>query len=312
MMDFSLKPIFLAPMAGITDSPFRQICKMFHADILESEMISSKGLYYNDKKTESLLLFEDSERPFGIQIFGSEPDIMAYAAKHIYEKYSPDYIDINMGCPMPKIFKNGDGSALMKNPKLACEIVRAVSMAVEIPVGVKIRKGLKNGDESAPEFAKYLEDGGASFITVHGRTVEQLYSGKADYSSIAKVKSAISIPVIGNGDIFSAADAKRMFEVTGCDGIMVGRGSLGNPFIFSQIKKGSDKPVPMEEKINTASIHLRMLIETKGEKQACLEMRKHFAWYIKGISNAARYKEKIFNASSLEDYQKITDQILNK
>ncbi|MDF2686240.1 MAG: tRNA-U20-dihydrouridine synthase, partial [Clostridia bacterium] len=231
-----LPPLFLAPMAGITDISFRQICKKFGADVLITEMISAKGIYYKDKKTTSLLAFDDIEQPIGIQLFGSEPDIMAYAVK-VAEELSPAFIDINMGCPMPKIVNNGDGSALMKNIPLAEKIIIAAVNAVSVPISVKFRLGYNKNSINAVEFAKMAEAAGASFLTVHGRTSEQMYSGNAEYNIIQKVKNTLKIPVIGNGDVFNPEAASKIHKETGCDGIMIARGALGNPFIFTQIKQ---------------------------------------------------------------------------
>ena len=301
--------VHLAPMAGVTDSSFRKICKDFGADFVTTEMVSAKGLYYNSKKTASLMDFSETEQPCAIQFFGSDADIMAKIAP-ILEKRGAAAIDINMGCPMPKIVGNGDGSALMKNPDLAGKIVKAVKSEVKIPVTVKIRKGWDSN--TCVEFAKILEANGADGITVHARTKEQLYSGKADLSAIREVKNAVKIPVIANGDIFSAEDAKNMLDITGCDGVMVGRGSLGNPFIFRQIKEILEKGVvtyfPSDyEKFQTALMHAKMLCEKKGEHIGVLEARKHIAWYVKGIKNANNLKNRIFSTNSLAEISEILE-----
>lgn len=303
--------LYLAPMAGVTDKTFRIICKRFGADYVTTEMVSAKGLYYKSKKTAEIMELSDSEKPISIQFFGSDPDIMAEVVP-ILESYNPNAIDINMGCPMPKIVNNGDGSALMKNPELAGKIVKAVKNASKLPVTVKIRAGWDSC--TAPEFAKVLEANGADMITVHARTKEELYSGKADLSVIKSVKNAVKIPVIGNGDIFSAQDAKNMLEVTGCDGIMIGRGALGNPFIFRQIKeylscgKSSYSP-SKEERLNTALIHAKMLCENKNEHIGILEARKHIAWYIKGIPHSNEIKNKVFTAKNFEEIKRILENI---
>ncbi len=298
-----IKRIQLAPMAGVTDLTFRLICKDFGADGLTTEMVSAKGLYYKDKKTASLMQLDEREKPASIQIFGSEPDIIREIAP-IVESFGPAAIDINMGCPMPKIVNNGDGSALMKNPSLAGKVVRAATDSVKIPVTVKIRKGWDS--DTAAEFAKVLEANGAAAVCVHGRTREQFYQGKADWDTIKSVKEAVKIPVIGNGDIFSGFDAARMLEYTGCDGVMVGRGAQGNPFIFRQIKEylgeGKITYYPSgREKIEQAIIHTKMLCEHKGERRGVPESRKHIAWYIKGIPHANELKAKIFTLTSLDE-----------
>ena len=276
--------VFLAPMAGITDKPFREICRNFGAGMVYSEMISAKGLHYKDKKTASLMDMTN-ESPCAIQIFGSEPEIMAGIIPQVME-FSPDIIDINMGCPAPKIANNGDGSALMKTPELMGRIMRAVSDASPVPVTAKIRKGW-DGDV-AVECAKILEDNGAAAVAVHGRTREQYYSGKADWDVIKNVKSALSVPVIGNGDIWSAEDAENMFKYTGCDAVMVARGAQGNPWIFKQIQEllenGKVETLPSPKKrLSVALEHITRLIEDKGESRGIKEARKHIAWYIKGL-----------------------------
>lgn len=298
-----INKVHLAPMAGVTDLPFRLICKSYGADGLTTEMVSAKGLYYKDKKTESLMRLDEREKPSAIQIFGSEPDIMAEIAP-IVASFGASAIDINMGCPMPKIVNNGDGSALMKNPQLAGRVVRAVTDSVNIPVTVKIRKGWDS--DTAAEFAKVLEANGAKGITVHGRTREQFYQGTADWDTIKAVKRAVKIPVIGNGDILTGMDAMRMFEYTGCDGVMVGRGAQGNPFIFRQIKEylktGKMTYFPtFREKMEQAIEHTKLLCAEKGERRGVPEARKHIAWYIKGIPHSNELKAKVFTLTSLEE-----------
>ncbi len=304
--------IFLAPMAGITDVTFRKICKSYGAGVTVTEMVSAKGLYYKDKKTASLMELDDSEVPAAIQIFGSDPKIMAEIAPRV-EEMGVSFIDINMGCPTPKIVNNGDGSALMKNPELAGEIVYQVSKAVSVPVTVKIRKGWQ--EENAVEMARILEEGGAKAITVHGRTKEQFYSGKADWDTIKRVKDAVNIPVVGNGDIWSATDAVDMIKYTGCDGVMVGRGSEGNPFIFRQIKElfeeGEVKYFPSnKEKLEVAFRHTKMLVENKGEVRGIKEARKHISWYIKGMKDSSQVKAEVFRATTLAEIEGLLNGML--
>ncbi|MBR4173460.1 MAG: tRNA dihydrouridine synthase DusB [Clostridia bacterium] len=298
--------LHLAPMAGVTDSSFRKICKSYGADFVTTEMISAKGLYFKSKKTASIMELSEDEQPAAIQFFGSDPEIMAEVAPFL-ESAGAAAIDINMGCPMPKIVGNGDGAALMKNPSLAGKIVKSVKNAVKIPVTVKFRKGW-DGD-TASEFAKVLEASGADGLTLHARTKEQLYSGKADLDSIKAVKNAVKIPVIGNGDIFSAEDAKYMLDFTGCDGIMIGRGALGNPFIFREIKdffeKGAYFSPDNSERLETALLHAKMLCEKEGEHIGVLESRKHIAWYVKGMKNANSLKNRVFAAQSFLEISRI-------
>ncbi|MDD6735096.1 MAG: tRNA dihydrouridine synthase DusB [Clostridiales bacterium] len=298
-----INKIHLAPMAGVTDLTFRLICKDYGADGLTTEMVSAKGLYFGNKQTADLMRLDEREKPAAIQIFGSDPDIIAEIVPQVVG-YGAASIDINMGCPMPKIVNNGDGSALMKNPSLAGEIVRKAAYASSIPITVKIRKGWDR--DTAAEFAKVLEANGAAAITVHGRTREQLYQGKADWDTIRAVKKAVKIPVIGNGDIFTAADARRMLEYTGCDGVMVGRGAQGNPFIFRQIKEyfetGTVTYFPSHrDKLNQALEHVKILCAEKGENCGVKEARKHIAWYIKGIPHSSELKNKVFTVTALSD-----------
>lgn len=289
--------IFLAPMAGVCDLPFRLLCREQGCALVYSEMVSAKGLYYNNENTKCMLEIHQAERPIALQLFGSEPDILAEMAKKI-EEYPIDIIDINMGCPAPKIVKNGDGSALMKTPKKIGEIVKAVSLSVKKPVTVKIRKGFNDNSINAVEVAKIIEDNGAAAIAIHGRTREQYYSGEADWDIIKKVKQSVNIPIIGNGDINSPQKAKQMLSYTGCDAVMIGRAAQGNPWIFSStihyLKTGILLPEPKaEEKINMAIRHLKMLINFKGEYIAIREMRKHIAWYTKGIEHSSELRVKI-------------------
>ena len=306
---FYQNKLFLAPMAGITDLAFRTVCKEYGADCVVSEMISSRGLHYKDKKTDALLETNATEHPLIVQIFGNEPEIMAESAKTLQDR-GVLYLDINMGCPAPKIVKNGDGSALMKDDLLAGHITEAVVRAVDIPVSVKFRAGWDAEHINAVNFAKTMENAGASAVCVHGRTKEQFYSGFADYEIIRSVKEAVSIPVIGNGDVTDGSSAKRLLETTKCDSIMIGRGAQGNPYIFQTIKQaleGKSAPtLSLEEKQNMILRHLRLMQETKPEHVGVPEMRKHFAWYLKGIHSAAKLKVRAFTAKT---YQELTDMV---
>lgn len=306
--------VFLAPMAGVTDMVFRLICKSFGCGLLYTEMVSAKGLYYKSENTKSLMEIDPRERPVAIQIFGSEPEIMAYAAARA-EENGADIIDINMGCPTPKIVNNGDGSALMKNPKLAGEIIGAVVKQVNTPVTVKIRKGWDENSINAVELGLIAEEEGAAAIAVHGRTREQFYSGKADWNIIKKVKQALSIPVIGNGDVYSPEDAKRMVEETGCDAVLIGRGAQGNPWIFKRtveyLKNGfiTEEPTP-REKIEMLIFHLNMQIQHKGEQVGIREMRKHASWYLKGLPGSCDIKNKIFTMTEKHEIENLLNSYL--
>lgn len=300
-------PFFLAPLAGITDAVMRSLCFSMGASLTYTEMVSAKGIHYCDSKTEKLLYIPEGAGLTAIQIFGSDPEIMGEAARKLNDRKNV-ILDINMGCPAPKIVKNGDGSALMRDPDLVYKIVKSVVYNTDKPVTVKIRKGFDSENVNAVNVAKAIEDGGGAGIAVHGRTREQYYSGDADWNIIRKVKENVGIPVIGNGDITSASSAKKMMESTGCDYVMIGRAALGNPWIFKELSssyKGMDFKLPSDdEKIKMMIRHLDGLIELKGEYIAVREMRKHIAWYIKGMKNAARIRNeinKLENASEMKD-----------
>lgn len=299
--------IFLAPMAGVTDQPFRILCKEFGAGLVYTEMISSKGIFYDDTKTKKLMSTDERERPVAVQIFGSDADIMSEMAEKISKE--ADIIDINMGCPAPKVTKNLDGSKLMLHPEKIDEITKKVVEKAKVPVTIKIRKGWDDEHINAVEIAQIAEKNGISAVTVHGRTREQFYSGFADLEIIRQVKEAVKIPVIGNGDIVSGETAKRMFETTNCDAIMIGRGANGNPWIFEEIIKylngeaNYQKPT-LEEIKQMINKHLNMLCEYKGEYTAIREMRKQIAWYIKGIPGATQIRNEINKIEEIEELRK--------
>lgn len=301
--------LILGPMAGVTDLPFRILCKEQGADLIYTEMVSAKGIQYNNKNTESLLCVKEEERPVALQLFGADPYIMSETAKRI-EHRNFDILDINMGCPVPKVVNNGEGSGLMKEPKLVGEIVRAVSSSISKPLTIKIRKGFTESSVNAVEIAKIAEANGAAAIAVHGRTREQYYSGHADWNVIRAVKEAVSIPVIGNGDVFGPEDAIRLVEETGCDGIMLARGARGNPWIFSQIKeylKTGLKPEKpnVAEAVDMILRHARMSIEYKGEYTGIREMRKHVAWYTVGYPMAAKLRNRVNEISDIKSLENL-------
>ena len=303
-------PLFLAPMAGFTDMSFRTLCREHGSDVSVTEMISAKGLFMGSKKTAELLETAEAERPVVVQIFGHEPEIMADMAKRIREMMGDAMfaLDINMGCPAPKITGNGEGSALMRDPLLVGDIVEAVAKAIPLPVTVKIRKGFATEQENAAEIARIAEQSGAAAVTVHGRTREQMYSGEADYAAIARVREAISIPLIGNGDVTDAESALRMVRETGCDGIMIGRGALGNPWIFQEVRaalNGEAYTVPdYRTRIETAIRHAEMTEAHKG-RQGILELRKHTIWYLRGVRGASQLRTKLQTAQTVGEMAQI-------
>lgn len=311
--DFELEnDVFLAPMAGVTDLPFRLVCREHGCGLLYTEMINAKALCFDDSKTKKMLNILDEELPVAIQIFGSEPEYMGKAAQ-ILNEYPNEILDINMGCPAPKVVKNGDGSALMKTPEIAKRVMSAVVENSKKPVTVKIRKGWDDEHLNALEIAKIAQECGVSAITIHGRTREQYYAGKADWDIIKLIKSELDIPVIGNGDVASVEDARKIKEHTDCDAIMIGRGAQGNPWIFERVnhylKTGEILPEPTkEEKIDVAIKHMNLAVEEDGEFVAVREMRKHIGWYLKGMKHSARFRDEI---NRMENVKEVIDT-LNK
>lgn len=307
--------MLLAPMAGITDDVFRKLCVMQGCDFTFTEMVSAKGIHYNSRKTRELLRIGALERPCGVQLFGSEPGIMAQTAKRLEAEYRGEIalIDINMGCPAPKITGNGEGSALMRNLGLASKIISAVAAAVELPVSVKFRKGWDDKHVNAVEFARMAQESGAAFVTVHGRTRCQMYAGAADWDIIARVKQAVSIPVVGNGDVFSGEAALRMLEYTGCDGIMAARGAQGNPFLFAQIRaalSGEGCAAPSaQERILMAIRHASEFLAER-DAGAFIELRKHMAWYTKGIYGSTQLRRRINTCADADELLKLMREFL--
>ena len=301
-------PYILAPMAGVTDLPFRLLCKEQGAGLLCMEMVSAKAIQYNNKNTKALLEIHPEELPVSLQLFGSDPDVISEIAKRI-EELPFSILDINMGCPVPKIVKNGEGSALMKNPKLVYEIVRKTARAIQKPVTVKIRKGFDDTCINAVEIAKIIEDAGGKAVAVHGRTREQYYSGKADWDIIRQVKEAVSIPVIGNGDVVSGESAIAIQKETGCDGVMIGRGAQGNPWIFSELleyeQTGKMPQRPSVEAIRKMMLrHAQLQMQYKGEYLGIREMRKHVSWYTSGLPNSAKLRDEINRVDNYEELEK--------
>jgi len=312
MTEFYSNKIFLAPMAGVTDLAFRTLCKEHGADLVVSEMVSSRGLHYKDKKTSELLRSNDIESPLIVQLFGNEPEVMSEAAK-IIEDMGVKYLDINMGCPAPKIVKNGDGCSLMRDEALAGNIAESVVKAVKIPVSVKFRAGWDSDSINAVSFAKTMENAGVSCVTVHGRTKDQFYSGNADYDIIKQVRDAVKIPVVANGDVIDGESAIEILGKTCCNSLMVGRGSLGNPFVFHQIKAAFEGNVIVnissEQKRKALLRHIELMEEYKSEHIGVPEMRKHFAWYLKGIPHSGKYKLEAFAAKTYNEMKNLAIKI---
>lgn len=299
----------LGPMAGVTDLPFRVLCKEQGADLIYTEMVSAKGIYYKNKNTDALLEIAERERPVALQLFGSDPEIMGNMAAQI-EHRNFDILDVNMGCPVPKVVNNGEGSAMLKTPELAGKVIESIANSISKPVSVKFRIGFEEIDEKIIDFAKRMEASGASLIAVHGRTRAQYYSGKANWDVIRQIKKAVSIPVLGNGDVFTPQDAKAMLEQTECDGVMLARGVRGNPWLFQQVKvyleKGELIPKPgCEELVQMVLRHGKMQADWKGEYMGIREMRKHVAWYTTGYKNSAKLRSKVNEIDTYQDLEQV-------
>ncbi len=306
---------FLAPLAGITDMAFRQVCGSFGAAYSETEMVSAKALSFGDKKSFELMKIADDEHPCGIQLFGCEPEIIASSAKLAVEA-GADIIDINMGCPAPKVANNGCGSALMKNPTLCGEIVKAVKSSVDIPVTVKIRKGFDNDSVNAVEVAQICEENGVDAVIIHGRTRDQYYSGQCDLDIIKKVKESVNVPVIGNGDVRNIRSAERMLDSTGCDAVMIARAALGNPWIFRELTEYFDKGIIIpelsnEDKLSIMREHIELVVRYKGEYMGMLQSRKQIAWYLKGFKGAAAFRNEAGRLSTLSEMNDLIERVLN-
>ena len=304
----------LAPMASVADKAYRYMCKKYGAALVVGEMASAKGLCYSDRKTAELLQVTKEEFPMAVQLFGSEPEFMAKACR-IAAQFEPQFIDINMGCPVHKVVSTGSGSALMRTPKLAQDIVKACVDAVDLPITVKIRKGFDDQTCNAVEFAQMMEEAGASMITVHGRTRKQMYQPPVDIDIITQVKQAVSVPVVGNGDITDPISAKEMYEKTGCDLIMIGRGSYGHPWIFEEVSQYLTQGIlpqekPLEEKMEIMLEHVSLICSFKGERMAMREARKHASWYLKGVHHAAKFRNLCASLETFEDIQQLSQEVL--
>jgi tRNA-dihydrouridine synthase B len=315
-MHFQGNQLFLAPLAGITDTTFRSLCKRSGADVVVSEMVSAEGLLRSGKQTRRLLAFDEAERPIGVQLFGSDPERMAEAAAWIEEWVKPDFLNLNSGCPVPKVVTRNGGAALLRNGALFERIVTAMARAVKIPLTVKLRSGWSTGEWVDIEFARMAQGSGAAAVILHPRSKTMNYSGTALWERIALVKKAVSIPVIGNGDIRTPGDAQRMLRETGCDGLMIGRGACGNPWIFRQIKQAlAGKPfeeVSRQERRRDILQHIASHRERLGERLAAKEMHKHIAWYLKGSANAAGYRDRVFRSQSTADLERIVNEALGE